>query len=185
MKLDFSFGCMGWKVEFFTCFFFFFFPPPLGIQSPCVCVSLRTCNEEWQSTYEETLCTLSLIPILEASVTREDTHTRRTFRYQLQFGQREREDEKISCTISAKITVCHKAGMFAGKAPRALWMASVHTTRCFHFCWRSLVIKSPSSSSDLSLLHLLSHSLCRLCSTAVVFPLLHTYTCVQTCLQHC
>lgn len=81
MKLHLSFGCIGWKVEFFILFF------PLEKQSS-VYVCLCTWNEEWQSTYEATLCSLSLIPIQEEiGVTREDTHTCWTFKFQLHVSE--------------------------------------------------------------------------------------------------
>lgn len=66
-------------------FLSFFFP--LEKQSS-VYVCLCTWNEEWQSTYEATLCSLSLIPIQEEiGVTREDTHTCWTFKFQLHVSE--------------------------------------------------------------------------------------------------
>lgn len=84
MKLDFSFGCMGWKVGFFMCFF-----PPLGIQGPCVSVHMQ-----WGVTVH--LWGDVMHPEFNShsggdDVTREDAHTGRTFRYQLQFGLRARQ----------------------------------------------------------------------------------------------
>lgn len=39
MKLDFSFGCTGWKVEFLRIFFFFFTLENKVRVEYCVCVS--------------------------------------------------------------------------------------------------------------------------------------------------
>lgn len=83
MKLHLSFGCIGWNDEFF---FFILFSPLQKQSSVYVC--LCTWNEEWQSTYEATLCSLSLIPIHEEiGVTREDTHTCWTFKFQLHVSE--------------------------------------------------------------------------------------------------
>lgn len=71
----------GWGV-----FFDFFFFSPRKTSSVYVCLCTR--NEEWQSTYEATLCSLSLIPIHEEiGVTREDTHTCWTFKFQLPMSE--------------------------------------------------------------------------------------------------
>ena len=74
-------GMEGWGV-----FFDFFFFSPRKTSSVYVCLCTR--NEEWQSTYEATLCSLSLIPIHEEiGVTREDTHTCWTFKFQLPMSE--------------------------------------------------------------------------------------------------